>query len=495
MRCHHCFRPGSESLCAHCGATTWLPPIDATTPNHDDLFLESLAAGANEGEICDLLCLAMTIQETPDASSEAHTEVAMADLRHGEQAIFGLYLARRGDEAQAAAHFAAAQEGGGTICFGDFTVDFGAVDDDGLAETRCSSDGPINGTKPDRAEPRIGKATVRVTRGDVAAEMGILDCERIAWESCQPGSVDGLFIPSEWAAWRAQLAHHSGVLRALGKIIAGRASAAPSSFRERWREFQLHLGETRDTLGVSPEHAALVDLLNTRDRAAIRGLDVSRTIAGLVESARNALRLRADSLRGPSLETELRDSFGTVFVEYGLDAMLSLRDDLRRESVSAHAEMRKALDYQSRLLRTTQEALNASLSDLARRAGGLMWRFVAQSALDEALEQSVLLLERAREVAMIEQTDAWLQNLGSAIDYVLGDMLAEITQRRGQIELACRAFDRLFATLNLPNPEGNHGMEDERECRRWVLDMPCSLEGVRALVLRATAERREMALI
>lgn len=471
MRCHRCLRIASEGVCRHCGQAVALPATEGPTLDHESTLLSALADPAVEASesLWDDLCLALLTGLGTD-TDDRYPTVALADMCPAKQCLFGLYTARRRrDEAQAAAHFAVAlEQSAGPVRVGPATFDWKPFDQ------------------------AIVDLSLKV--GDVEAPLGRLDREHIHWIECRINELSVL-APSGWTEWTDHLRHRRAALTALLRALTSTApSAGDSGFRTLWKDFQLTLGEERDRLPVPLELQELLRAIEHKDRATLRALEGPRRISALLDSSRNEVRVRAEALRQARMDEvdmQAQDAFARAFAEGGLDGVSAMREELRRETASAHAEQKKALDVQGRLLRGSQEALGTTLAELERRAAGLLWPLTPRTLFDEAREQAELMVERAREVAMIEQTDAWLRSASPSLETAADTLSAELMARKTLLEGWLRAHEVLVSALALGGQE--MALDDAASLRARLREAAATTEGMQRVLSQVKVDARELA--
>lgn len=473
MRCHHCFRLTREAVCHRCGLPAMLPTADELRADHETALLTALADQDVEADeaLWDDLCLALLSVGAP-AGDDRFASVALADMPPEKQCVFGLYAARRrGDEAQAAAHFVVALE---------------------------QSEGPVRVGPATFEGHDVDEAVVEVwlQMHDSAYRLGTLDREHIRWTSCHIADLPPP-TPRDWQIWTDGIRRTRAAIDALVDAQAGPASSSgDTGFRTLWKDFQHALGEERDGLAAPAEQNELLTVLDQRDRAALRALESPRRVSGLVDASRNDLRVRADALRQErvrEVDLQAREAFGGAFTDGGLEGVSSMREELRRETASTHAEQRKALDVQSRLLRGSQEALNASLAELERRAASLLWPLTPRALFDDARDQTEMVVERAREVAMIEQTDAYLKSVSPSLEAAADEIAADLAARKTLLETWQRGYRNLATTLHLD--DASLVLEDAATLRRWLRDAPATTDGLCEVLAKMRVRERERALV
>lgn len=472
MRCHHCFRLTREALCHRCGQPSALPPAEGLRGDHESSLLTALANPSVEADeaLWDELCLALvTAGDTRD--DDLFASVALADMSPEKQCIFGLYTARRrGDEAQAAAHFAVAlEQSAGPVTVGPATFEGRPVDD------------------------TVVELWLQMHGQEVC--LGSLDREHIRWTTCSIAELS-LLSPRDWQTWTDGVRRTRAAIDALVRALAGpAANVGDTGFRTLWKDFQHALGEERDRLTSPTEQKELLTVLEQKDRAALRALEAPRRVSGLVDASRNDLRVRADALRherAHEVDLQAREAFGRAFIEGGLDSVSSMRDEVRRETASAHGEQRKALDVQARLLRGSQEALNASLAELERRASGLLWPLTPRALFDDAREQTEMVVERAREVAMIEQTDAYLRSVSPSLEAAANEIAADLTARKALLDTWQQGYRDLANGLRLD--EASLVLEDASTLRQWLREAAATADGLCELLAKMRVRERDLAL-
>lgn len=475
LRCFQCYQISDGTDCSHCGSRAGVPVADGPPPDFETSLLRSLADPGVPGEqLWDLLCLALRFTPSGGRVDDRFAEIALGDLTPEQHCVLGVYMCLSfGEEAQSAAHFATAREASSSpIRIGPASVEF---------------------------EPAEGSSAVELRlRTPCGSEsLGVLDLENIRWVQCAIRGCRGL-APLGWDDWISSITRRHGVIRALCEAFSTEGDALvprpDSGFRSRWKEFQHRLGERRDRLAPLDEQVQISEALEARDRGTLRQLDVPLCVSKMVEAARNSMRLAAQGLQQEMPDCLVDEHVHGAFLEGGLWKVVAMREDLHRESTGAHAELRKALDYQGRLMRGVQEALNASLSDLSRRAGGLVWRLTAQTSFDEARDQIGLVVERAKEVAMIEQTDAYLQGLSQTLETGCSDSLHDLHGRRTAMESARAGFERLLRALGLVE-EVVVLSGEAREWREALLEMGAGAAGVLELVARAESRIAHLVLV
>lgn len=434
-----------------------------------------LAALTAEGPACedtlwDELCLALLLPSGAHAV-EALAAVDLTRMPAERLCLLGLYAARlRKEESHGAAHFARA------FAQGSLTLSVGP------ATFECRTADGV-------------EAEVTLLLANEVLLLGRLDTTRGVWVDCR---ADALAIPhpSEWDTWTTTVRNAAvGLSMVLEAVNAHPGAVRDTGFRGMWKDFQHALGAERDRLEAPAELREIAQLLESREKAALRGTDAARRVSALVDASRDDVRTRSDALRlerAHDLATQARQAFERAFNEGGFDHVAALRDELRRETSSAHAEMRKSLDYQARLLRGAQEALHASLAELERRAGSLLWPLTPRTLFDEAREQADLVVERAREVAMIEQTDSFLVALSPMFEAAAEEVTTDLAARRALLESWSRGYAWAAHTLSLPLNAASG--EAPGALRSWVLEMPPTATGVSALLASLRLSGREPAL-
>jgi hypothetical protein len=488
MRCSSCFRIETAATCRHCGSPSFLSIRGEATESRSGgarsdgsvrdpglALLDRLAAGdADPDELFELLGLTLCLPGSSPVD-ERLAEVSALDLGPAERVLLALYVARaRGDHGAAArllvAVLAAANE---------------AILP--LGSRILSAQSTEVGTR------------LMLQRLDDEVELGVLDPECGGWVECHLDEVD--LAPRQWEAWKSLLGRRRdaavALLAALEGGDRGPGQRTDSGFRFRWKDFQHALGEQRDRLAGLEEADRLRDALAARNRGFLNSVEVARCVSSLVEAARNSLRLCADRMREAhrvDLDKRTQEAVEEAFIGGGLDEVAALRGELEREAGGAHAEMRKALDYQSRLLRRSQEGLHASLSDLVRRAGGMMWSFTPRANFDEAVEQVGLIVERAREVAMIEQTDGWLQDLSSRIESRAAEVQQGLLATRPLIARSVQELERICATLGV-EATSMEPLDDPRQLRKRATRMAATADGLRRVLEQIELKEREAVLV
>lgn len=470
MRCHQCFRIANEPTCRYCGTLASMPLPQGSGDQADDVLISSLGRPHTApDDLWDMLCLTCVGRRPPAQVDERVVELALSDLSPAAHCVLGTWLAHRADDAiQAAAHFATACDGAeqSKVRVGPATYEFRAKDGDQVTEVWLSVD---------RKDERLG----------------VLDRQRSFWLANEiPAS--RLLTPASWIEWKsAVLRRHTAVMLAWHACFPAESSAPAedSGFRQRWKEFQLDLGDHRDRLGVLREYQRLLQTLDQRDRTSLKSLDATACVAQLLEAARNSMGQCANSLREKcTIDTakEAREAYEQAFLRGGFNTVAALRDEIRVSSSISQSELRKNLEYQCRLLRGAQDALRTSLAEIARRANSFFWPFTPRALFLEAREQASLVVERAREVAMVEQTDAFLTTLFEALDDAGHEMIETLQNRQAQLDSLRCGLERVTSTLGIESesdepaePAANAGV-----VRQLVRDMQPDSGGALALLQR-----------
>ena len=473
MRCLQCFKATTEDVCLHCGRQAAIPTAEVGCTDVAEGLLAALTDVDHpvDEALIDLWCLALTMPGAADSLERGLASVVIDELSPEKQCLVATHRARRTDEeAQAAATFTTVLDPTpGTISAAS-----------AVFESRAR-------------EGSLVEVWLHL-RGR-AHQLGLLDKEHVQWTDCQASEID--MSPDGWASWLEEVRRLTCAASQTAQALSESATgvAPDSGFRSLWKAFQTALGEDRDSLEAPPEHAILERLAVERDRAGLRQLDVPKAVSSLVDASRNALRVRADSIRAERVrEVELcaTEAFSRVFIEGGLKRVEQLQEEVRTEIATAHAELRKSLDYQGRLLRSAQEALNTSLSELSRKAAGLLWPLTPQRLFDDAREQAELVLERSREVAMIEMTDAYLQSLSPVLDGSAGQLCAELSARRALLDAWQHGLERLTRALLL-QPTASEVADPPATLREWFRSSQPTAQGMGALLRRVTFDSRKTA--
>lgn len=489
MRCHQCYRIATAATCSHCGTIASLPLPHGVEGEGDagEALFAALARGQTHPEdLWDLLCLACVDVGECLPVDDRLAELALTDLGPVGHCILGTWIVRRTIKpVLAAPHFAT------------------AVDNSDGAEIAA---GPASFVfLPHEASLGI---EIWLHVNHQSELLGVLNREGTDWLSCNSGFSSKLLAPISWSEWKVSVERYHAAVTATWQACFPEQSSVNvdgTEFRQQWKEFQLLLGERRDGLRTLDEQNALTDSLRKRDRDAIRSLDVNRRILQVVDGARDDLRQCAESVVIKTHEgalSEARKAYEHAFIRGGYQEVAAIRDEVRRSYARAHAELRKGLEYESRLLRGAQEALHATLAEISRRANGWCWRLTPQSLLEEARELALLLLERAREVAMIEETSRFLELLNRDLESAGSSLLAELQDRRIQLDSLRHGLERVADRLGI-DPQS--GLQSERAvfevdsgtARRLVSEMGPGTEGMLRLMdqLGVAAGLREPALI
>jgi hypothetical protein len=124
----------------------------------------------------------------------------------------------------------------------------------------------------------------------------------------------------------------------------------------------------------------------------------------------------------------------------------------------------------------------------------MMWSFTPRANFDEAVEQVGLIVERAREVAMIEQTDGWLQDLSSRIESRAAEVQQGLLATRPLIARSVQELERICATLGV-EATSMEPLDDPRQLRKRATRMAATADGLRRVLEQIELKEREAVLV